>query len=402
MDAGRVFDRVSDELDQFLEPLDMLVPAGPLRAMRELVTGIVWTGSVQLSNAARLRAHHAGQLKRTVERLSHRLADRRWDHRAWAGAVLSEQVRHLDPWSLIPIDATDLAKPYAHHLEYQGVVRDASRRDKPLVSGYWCWGAYHWQPEHAVLAPLMLRPYSTRMPGFLSENDQWRRYLWTLREATGGKGIWLHDRGGDRPDILSAFLRIQPRWIIRLRRDRGLIGPDGQRRPAGEWADWALAHRAPRGRAVTVPVRLPPEDVNQPSDPPSLHLVTPTYTSAQGGRWLLLTCGLIDQRRGPRQVRHHYAARWRSEDARRFLGQIWHVERFLTRSWLALERMLWCVVLAGGFLATLRRQTPRVAEQLEQEVLYWPKDPIVPCYRLARGLQVVATRCGHTAMRQNA
>jgi hypothetical protein len=305
--------------------------------------------------------------------------------------------------SLIPIDVTDFAKPYARRMQYQCTVRDASRRDEPLVNGYWCWGAYHWQPEQAILSPLMLRPYSSQTPDFLSENDQWQRYLWTLREATGGKGIWLHDRGGDRPEILSAFLRIQPRWIVRLRKDRGLIGPDGQRRAAGEWADWALANRPPRGRAVTLPVRLPPDEVRQPPDPPRLHLVTPTYMPSDGDRWLLLSCGLIDRRRGPRQVRYDYAARWHSEDAARFLGQLWHVERFLTRRWLALERMLCCVVLAGGFRAALQRDTPRLAQQLQQEVLYWPKtEPIIPCYRLARGLQTVAVRSGHAFMAQNA
>lgn len=402
MVTGSVYDRVSAALEEYLRSLGMGVQSGPVRAMAELIRGIVWTGSVQLSNAARLRVSRSRPLQRVVERLSHHLSDRRWDHREWAAGILAEQVRHLEDDTLIPIDGTELAKPYARHMQYQCTVRDASRPGDPLVQGYWCWGAYSWDSEARVLCPLMLRPYSQKEPRFISENDRWRKYGWTLREATGGKGIWLSDRGGDRPEILSAWLRCQPRWIIRLRGDRGLIGPDGSRRSARDWAQWALSHRDERGRAVTLKVRLPPDEVPQPENPPTLWLVVPTYTFSDGECWLLLTCGLIDQHTGPRQVRYDYALRWRAEDAKRFLGQLWHVERFLTRSFLALERTLWCVTAAGGFLAMLQRDYPTLADHLHKEVLYWDKSFELPIYRLAHGLRTLAARHGVAAMPVNA
>lgn len=140
---------------------------------------------------------------------------------------------------------------------------DSSRPDDPLVQGYWCFGAYHWRAEASSLSALMLRPYSQNQPDFRSENALFGRWFWTLREATSGRGVWLLDRGGDRPEILADLLRVQPRWIVRLREDRGLIGPGGWRHPAGYWADWALKRRPERGRAVTLPVSLPRDDVPQ-------------------------------------------------------------------------------------------------------------------------------------------
>ncbi len=89
----------------------------------------------------------------------------------------------------------------------------------------------------------MLRPYSPNQPDYRSENELALRWMWTLREATAGRGIWLIDRGADRPEILSGLLRVQRRWIVRLREDRALVGPDGRVMPAGRWADWALANR---------------------------------------------------------------------------------------------------------------------------------------------------------------
>jgi len=402
MNAGTVYRDVSALLDEYLESLCMRPVRGPLRAMGELVRGIIWTGTVQLTNAARLRADSQPRLARIVKQFSHHLKSRKWDHRDWAAAILTRQVRGLAQDDLIPIDGTELAKPYARHLQYQCTVKDASRPGDPLVQGFWVWGAYRWQPQQERLRPLMLRPYSQNHPDFRSENDCWDQYAWSLQQATGGKGIWLYDRGGDRPEVLSSWIRSQARWIIRLREDRTLLGEDGTLRSAGQWADLALAARPPHGRAVTLPVRLPPHQVKQAGPPARLWLVVPTYTFADGERWVLLTRGLIDQHVGPRQARHDYALRWRSEDAKRLLGQIWHVERFLTRSFLALERMLWCVVAAGGFLAELEQDEPKLTEQLNRVVLYWDKPPVIHECRLARGLAAIAAQNGLVAVANNA
>lgn len=98
-----------------------------------------------------------------------------------------------------------------------------------------------------------------------------------------------------------------------------------------------------------------------------------------------------------------YARRWRAEDDKRFFGQLWYVEKFLTRSSVALERMLGCVTLAGGFLADLQRANPGLAQELQQEgVLYTQQDEKVPCYRLVRGIQALALRRDPPSMLQNA
>jgi hypothetical protein len=366
MSVGNLLEQVEASLEDYLRPLGMRVPRGPLRALGELVSGIVWTSSVQLTNAARRWAPNPRSLARAVARLSAHLSDTHFDHRSWAAQVLRQLCGPLADEDLIPIDMTELAKPYARSMDLLCTVKDASRPGDPLVPGYWCLGAYRCRPDGRLRHPLLLAPWSTAMPGWKSENDVIDRQLWELRQATGGRGIWLMDRGGDRPEVFASFLRLQPRWIIRLRQDRPLIGPGGLRQAAGAWADYALATRPPRGRAVTLPVHLPPEDLPPGVPTTRWWLVVPTYGFWRHGRferWVLLTCGLIGHQHGPRQVRHDYGHRWRSEDAKRFLGQIWHVERFLTRSWPALERLLTCVALAGGFLAELEAQEPALAQR---------------------------------------
>src|SRR6478752_6923266 len=100
-------------LREYVRPLGMLCEAGPLRVMRELTAGIVFTGSVQLTNAARLFSTTANQLSKAVERMGGHLADESWDHRDWAGDVLRLQAAAVADDDLLPLDGTELAKPYA-------------------------------------------------------------------------------------------------------------------------------------------------------------------------------------------------------------------------------------------------------------------------------------------------
>lgn len=97
MDVKAVYQDMSALLGDYLESLGMRPPRGPLRAMGELVRGVVWTSSVQLTNAARLRATTPARLARIVKQYSHHLASRKWDHHDWAATVLARQVCDLGP-----------------------------------------------------------------------------------------------------------------------------------------------------------------------------------------------------------------------------------------------------------------------------------------------------------------
>jgi len=406
MSAGSTGQRLESSLADYCSCVGLEAKPGLARALLELVEGIVWGASVQLTNAARRYCKDAGELHAAGKRLSARLSDAKVDHHPWLKGLWAYQagfVKDLDP---IAIDATELAKPYARQMEFQCLVQDASAKaragskEAPLVPGYWVLGAYHWQEQGRILSPLMLVPYSQSLPGFKSENDCWQKAFYDLKAATGGRGVWVMDRGGDRPEVFKPLLLIQRRWIVRLRQDRKLVGSDGTVGSAGAWAEQALLTRPERGRCVTLAVKLPPEV--DPTGTP-LHLVVTTYRFGKKHEPLmLLTRGLIGQHVGPRQIRRMYARRWRAEDAKRFFGQLWHVERFLTRSYVALERMLGCVTAAGGFLADLQRANPDLANELQKEVTYLDDQEKVPCYRLARGIQALALRRFPPGVLQNA
>src|SRR5437870_13920066 len=90
MNDRDVYRRLLSLLDDYVQPLGMLAERGPLRAMRELTCGIVFTSSVQLSNAGRLQVDASRPLRRVVDRLSDHLADPTWNHGEWAAALLQQ------------------------------------------------------------------------------------------------------------------------------------------------------------------------------------------------------------------------------------------------------------------------------------------------------------------------
>jgi hypothetical protein len=63
--------------------------------------------------------------------------------------------------------------------------------------------------------------------------------------------------------------------------------------------------------------------------------------------------------------------------------------------------MLWCVVLASGFVGMLQQEQPHLCQELERQVLCHDKTFRVPGYGLARGLQAVAIHKAGTAMLNN-
>jgi hypothetical protein len=395
MSAGMLFKKFSARLKEFLEPFVRPLPPAPARVVHELVAGTVFTGSVQLTNAARLFAQSSNQLQRGVERMSQHLADPHWDHRPLQEVLLHQQAQDLDDDTLLPIDLTDLAKPYARHMEYLATVRDASDLDTRRVPGYWCFQAYRFDADREQLAPMMVFPFSQNQPNFRSENQVLREAFWPIRQATGGRGIWVMDRGFDRKEVMEPLLRLKVRWIIRQRGDRHVIGPDGSLRSTQDWADYALKTRLERGRAVTLPVRLR-------WNPTPLWLVIPTWQPPDGQRHILLTCGLVDQRCGPRQIRHHYAYRWRAEDGARFFGQVFRFERFLVRRFVAIYRTVLIAAVAFAFLSELLQDQDPLTDAAMHRIVRWKKEWEIPIYRLADGIRAVAAEAGIATIANNA
>ena len=65
--------------------------------------------------------------------------------------------------------------------------------------------------------PMHLRFWSPDAPGFTSENDELEAVFGVIIDATGGRGIFIYDRGGDNIEFYRYFLRKNVDFIVRLK-----------------------------------------------------------------------------------------------------------------------------------------------------------------------------------------
>ena len=65
--------------------------------------------------------------------------------------------------------------------------------------------------------PLALKLWSSRPPGFKGENDEVLKIVKAVYAATGGKGVAVYDRGGDRPAFYDYFIEENRDFIVRLK-----------------------------------------------------------------------------------------------------------------------------------------------------------------------------------------
>ena len=328
----------SARIRRFLEHYIEDVRPSAARLVSELFAGMLAGGSSLLSEIAR-RIEDETTLPHREKRLSRALGRPGWWQDAVRGCLLHHGAGQVRRDDLIAVDISDLAKPYARRLQYLDLVHDGSR--KTIVPGYWLYEAWHIGRDGQPL-PLQLFAYSTREPEFVSENREWLNGLWPLMRALGGKGILLVDRGADRWKLMKELLEYPQRWIIRQRGDRHLVGPDGVKKRAVEWARELLGTG---NRAGVMRVCLPKSRV-------PLWLVASPPRKGQRKPFMLL-CRVSWQMNMAARALRAYRARWRAEDAIRATKQGLGLEKFLVRSMRRIDRLMAIALLVMRFVAEL-------------------------------------------------
>ena len=76
--------------------------------------------------------------------------------------------------------------------------------------------------------PLYESLYSTRSPGFRSENQEIIEAIEKVRKGAGNKGIWVIDRGGDRKRLYLYLLERGLKFVIRSRGDQMMEAEEGK------------------------------------------------------------------------------------------------------------------------------------------------------------------------------
>jgi len=189
------------------------------RFVGEALYGIAARGSVRLSEIGRSLEETIPLIK-TETRLSRNLG--REELREHLGAaMLQEGSARIRERTLLVLDLSDIAKPYAEKMEYLARVRDGSTGS--LANGYWLCQVIGVENEDSAVVPLYSALYSQRAPDFQSENEEIKTALSEVSTACGGRGVWVVDRGGDRGELYAPLLDGAQSFIIRNTGARHLL-----------------------------------------------------------------------------------------------------------------------------------------------------------------------------------
>ncbi len=285
--------------------------------------------------------------------------------------------RRLDIDSLLPIDLTDLAKPYAKKMENIALVRDSDKGT--LVTGYWCVEAYAIDKD-GIIWPLLIWPYSLEAQAVLSENEQVLKALALLDEYFGeGFGIYIFDRGFDRWNIIEPFLALKRHFIIRQRGDRTVVVDNGVHIILRDLVEHLFADN-PGQRLVCKKVHLPDAD-------------KPLYVVAYQGKGydepvILLTDMVVENLEQALQTRNRYDRRWVGcESSVEFLKSQIGIERFAVRRYQSMQQLIFLAAMAMGFLSYLLSRCKRIRQIVDDSLRYCRQPKSLWFYRVIIALR---------------
>ena len=155
-------------------------------------------------------------MKKAGDRLCMHLNDKRIEevlHNFIAGKV----AKRIRKDTLIIVDPSDIQKPYARQMDFLSKVWDGSKGDVGSNLGYYGCMAVACENGGRRPMPMHLRFWSPDAPSFTSENDELEKVFGIIIAATGGRGIFIYDRGGDNIEFYRYFLEKNVDFIVRLK-----------------------------------------------------------------------------------------------------------------------------------------------------------------------------------------
>ena len=393
---ARTAAKMRAHLDHFSRNLSAGLCKSARRFVGEALYGIAARQSVRLTEIGRA-LEEAIPLAKTETRLSRNLG--RPDLREHLGqAILREGRRKVGERTLLIVDISDIAKPYAEKMEYLARVRDGSTGD--IADGYWLCQVIAVENEDTAIVPLYSALYSQAAPDFVSENAEIKGAMAAVSEACEDRGIWVIDRGGDRGALYADLLDAGRSFVIRQKGDRHLHWGLRTIETARLAADCPLSYathivREENGREVRRrldygfrPVRLP--------EHPDIPL------------WLLVVRGLgeapmmlltnLPMRRNQKLlwwVVAAYLTRWRIEEAIRFTKQSYDLEDIRVLTYDRLRNLVVLVNAVAFFTAVVlgtRIKLDILATHLVTAAKRLFGIPNFRLYALADGIREVCAR----------
>ncbi len=271
--------------------------------------------------------------------------------------------RGTDHWDeatdeLVLIDGSELIKPYAVHMEHLArVPNPLTKQGGPkTMPGYLLLAAVRTSLTKGMAQILDWRVWSTREPGFRSENQVTQQFLDRLLARVGRHAVLVMDRGFGRFALLGRLAALQARFVVRLTSKRDFeVDDEGMVHLA------LLAYRLPLvyERVVYDPLRKAEvlarygfRRVHRKEIPGEVTLVVQWLADIEEP-WLLLTNEPVHSEHDAWRIVRCYWRRMEIEQSFRYLKSEVGLDSFRVREFAAIERMVALGMVIYAFLVEL-------------------------------------------------
>lgn len=403
MNDTKIASKAKAQLANFMGKVSAHFSKPERRFVEECVYGIQASGDTKLSSIVRAIDDDTRPIH-TEKRLSRNLDDDGLEA-AVSGAVLKDGARSARRDTLLLVDPTEIRKEFSHRMEFVTRVRDASRSSKEgrdvLVNGYQGCMVAACRPGGRRTVPLALKLWSSRSPGFRGENDEVLKIVREVYAATGGKGVVVYDRGGDRPAFYEHFIGERRDFIVRLK-GRSVLSRGGTREVHDLARQCVMRHSHhvtfdSHGRECNVPISFGAMPVRLPAHPGKELRMVVVRGFGQDPMMLLTSLPVDGSFKSQWRVVEGYLSRWRIEETIRFARQAYGLENIRVMTYSRIRNMA-SLVLASAYFATVwtgrnvRREV--LAEHLTRLGKRMGEVPEFAAYAIADGIRRAFTRFG--------
>ena len=353
MDSSRTANKMRAQIGKFSGVISSGLPKVAVRFVGEMVYGIQASQSVVLSEIGRALEEPIA-IKETEERLSRQLM-RKGLGEVIQNNLLKEAGARVTGDMLLVVDLSDIMKRYARKMEYLAPVYDGSAGE--IKNGYWLCEIVGVRLGSERLLPLYQSLWSAEAPGFTGENDEILKAVYAVHEASGGRGIYVIDRGGDRDNLFLPFLDKGIRFLVRLKGDRRLMCGQ-EKRSALELAQQCecpyneVIVRKEHGKDVPYTISFGYRKVKLPERKKDLYMLV-VKGLGEKPLMVLTTEELRRNRKVLYRMVQSYFARWTIEETIRFIKQCYHLENVRVLTYESLSNLMPILLAVTYFAAAI-------------------------------------------------
>jgi len=351
MNLAKVTGKLKEQIRLFSGKVSAGLPKAGRRFVMEMIYGVESKQSVHLSEVARCLSERIPLIK-TINRLSYQLSRvGLWEKITLELLKLAQGSISRD--TLLILDLSDIAKPYAKEMEYLDRVHDGSKGE--LVDGYWTCNVIASELGGTDVVPLYSRLYSHQAPDCSGENEELFKAMDMVSRAVNNQGIWVIDRGGDRRRIFDQLRSRNRRVIIRLKGDRHMLNGKEKMTVSALAQKCVLPYSQTlvweeKDKETVYDISFGFSRVYLPDLPVPLGLVV-VKGFGEEPMMLLTNLPLSKNRKLLLRIVKAYITRWGIEETIRFVKQSYKLEDIRVQTYIRLQNMMALVTAVAYFTA---------------------------------------------------